>query len=88
MNMEINKKQKIILYVVTGIIVFMLFFPPLYVRGENGASFNCGYSFIVSHYNDSNNGGCRVDATTLLIQWVGVLIAGGLAFFAVKGKKD
>ena len=82
--MEINKKQKIILYVVIVIILAMLLFPPFHFTRGNGGSLNCDYSFIALPYNSK----CRVDIATLLIQWAGVLIAGGLAFFAVKGKKD
>ena len=79
--MEINKKQKVIVFVVIGVIACMLIFPPMYMQLEGGRVKTCGYQFIVDEY-------CRVDGITLLVQWVGILIVGALSFFMVKGRSD
>ena len=81
--MEINKEQKIVVYVVIAAIVFMFLFPPTYLQGPTGTTISCGYKFIVSANADS---GCRVDGVTLLVQWAGILIIGVLAFFVIKGR--
>lgn len=99
--MKINKKQKVIQYIVIGVIVLMFLFPPLYFKHE-GVISNCGHHFIIDwsyrinlgdnsydlgnrRYDDGWDGQCRIDIPTLLFQWGGVLFIGGLAFFVARG---
>jgi hypothetical protein len=85
--MEMNNNQKVIVYIVIGIIIIMLLFPPFYLNAGLGEGKfiirSDGYHFII--FADCDN--CRVDAVMLLVQWLGVLIAGGLCFLASSGKK-
>lgn len=75
--MEMNKAQKVIVYAIIVIIVALLLFPPSYT-GDNNMIVNCGYHFLFE------NSGCRIDTASLITQWIGVLIVGGLAFFVTK----
>ena len=45
-----------------------------------------GYGFILNPEFYSTGIGATVNSGMLLVQWVGVLILGGLAFFLLKGK--
>jgi hypothetical protein len=76
-----NDKQKEVMGVVALIVVGMLVYPPYYyefgVGGSRMAQF--GYNWII-HVGGS------LDAATLFMQWIGVLIAGGIAFFILKDK--
>lgn len=70
-----NYKQKIVLIVVAGAILLTLLFPPFQIKGTNR-----GYGFILSppfRYAMVNSG-------TLLVQWVGIILLGAIAFFLVK----
>lgn len=69
-----NKTQKAILLVVIGVIVVMFLFPPVLCSNYSY------YRFIFTTH-------CRVNATLLLTQWVGVLIVGAIAYFMAKGTK-
>jgi len=72
---RMNKNQKIVLAVVAIAIVLMLAFPPFYAETET-RTFNEGYSFILDPPTRHSN----VNIGLLLVQWVGVLILGGLAW--------
>jgi hypothetical protein len=78
-----NQNQKIILVAVIIIIAGMLAYPPFQVVAKNGTVFNMGYGWII----DPPKRGyitATVNVAMLLIQWVGVLVVGGLAFFLTK----
>jgi uncharacterized RDD family membrane protein YckC len=74
-----NKNQKIVLAVVAIAIVLMLAFPPFYAETET-RTFNKGYSFILDPPTRHSN----VNIGLLFVQWIGVLIIGGLVWLLVK----
>lgn len=78
-----NKNQKLILVAVLAVIVGMLAYPPFQIVNNNGVVFNMGYGWIV----DPPKRGyikATVNVAMLLIQWIGVLVVGGLAFLLAK----
>jgi hypothetical protein len=75
--MIMNKKQRIVLYVCAALIALMLLFPPF----RAGRSVGRGYSFLLSPPSYSS-----VNVEMLAIQWVAVLLVGGLLWFAMKDK--
>jgi hypothetical protein len=82
-----NTNQKRILIAVIAIIAGMLLYPPFHVVANNGTVFNMGYAWIT----DPPKRGyvaATVNVGMLLIQWVGVLLVGGLAFFLAKTPTD
>ena len=87
-----NKTQRIILIIVTIVIFLMLLFPPFLVTGPLGITYNWGYSFILypPSYkvpNVNNTYYSIMDIKRLLVQWVGVLIIGGILWILFKGRK-
>lgn len=79
-----NQNQKMILVAVIVIIMGMIVYPPFQVVAKNGIVINMGYGLII----DPPKRGfitATVNVAMLLIQWVGVLIVGGIAFFMTKG---
>ena len=82
-----NQNQKRIVVAVIVIIAGMLAYPPFHVVANNGTVFNMGYGWIV----DPPKRGyitATVNVAMLLIQWVGILIVGGLAFFLAKSAQQ
>lgn len=78
-----NKVQKLILLITITIIFATFVYPPLYVTSYNGVTVNIGYGWVF----DPPKGGLilgTVNTSMLLVQWVGVLIVGSLAFFLAK----
>jgi len=75
-----NKIQKRILFAVAVVIVAMLVYPPLQ-SVRNGTVYNMGYGWIFAL---SKRGYMTINVSMLLIQWVGVFVVGGLAFFLSK----
>jgi hypothetical protein len=62
----------------------MLVYPPYRVYGWGGNSsavIQSGYPFLFELPNRAT-----VDVTMLLVQWVGALIVGAIAYFLLKGK--
>ena len=82
-----NAKQKIILLITAAVILLMFAFPPFHVVHPQVGERNMGYGFILNPPEFYSTGiGATVNSGMLLVQWVGVLILGGLAFFLLKGK--
>jgi heme/copper-type cytochrome/quinol oxidase subunit 2 len=78
-----NQNQKRILMAVIAVVVAMLAFPPFQVVAPNGAVLNMGYDWLL----DPPERGyivATVNVSMLLIQWIGVLVVGGIAFFLAK----
>jgi hypothetical protein len=79
-----NGMQNKLLIAVGGIVLSMLLYPPYRVYGVGNYSNSLrdtGYSLILDLPFRAT-----VDTSTLLVQWVGVLIVGGIAFFLLKSK--
>jgi hypothetical protein len=78
-----TNNQKWVLAVLIFVIFAMLIYPPFHVIGKDGVVINMGYGWLFDpprrSFIDAN-----VNVSMLLIQWVGALIIGGLAFFLVK----
>ena len=75
-----NDKQKKVLMAVAAVILAMLIYPP-YTEPVRFDSTHVvpGYAFISDLPFMAT-----INAPTLLIQWLGVAIIGGIAFFLVK----
>ncbi len=73
-----NVKQRKALKITAAIVLGMLLFPPYVIVTYQGRS-HAGYAFLFDPpYN------ATVDAVTLAMQWVGVLIVGAIAFVLMK----
>lgn len=82
--MKMNESQRKVLIVVGALVFAMLIFPPyvIYYGGANsGIVFKSGYAFILDLPNRAT-----MNIGTLLVQWVGTIIAGGIAFFFLNEK--
>jgi hypothetical protein len=78
-----NKKQRWVLFVGAAVILLMLLFPPFHwPRGPGGPVENMGYAFLF----DVPEGRPTVNVGTLLVQWVGVILVGGILWFALRDK--
>jgi hypothetical protein len=78
--MELNKKQKFVLYVVFWVIVSMIIFPP-YQNIMVVRKINCGSPFIFgTHF-------CPIDMSQLITQFVWTFIIGGAIFLLVSYKR-
>lgn len=86
-----NKKQRYVLYACAAVIVLMLLFPPFHTVFPRGQSFSRGYGFLLSgpaaNADFVGNSG-TVDVGTLLVQWLGVILAGAILWFAFRDKKE
>lgn len=76
-----NENQKKILIAVAAFVIGMLLYPPCYTATGSGRRFS-GYSWIFDRpiYCET------VDVVLLVVQWLGVLIVGGIAFVLFKNK--
>lgn len=82
-RVTMNQNQKRILMAVIAMVIAMLVYPPFQVVVQNGVIFNMGYDWLV----DPPKRGyiaATVNVSMLLIQWIGVLVVGGLAFCLAK----
>jgi hypothetical protein len=78
-----NKKQRWVLFVCAAVIVLMLLFPPFHRHSElSGTVKNMGYAFLFDVPEDRPT----VNVGTLLVQWVGVILVGGILWFALRDK--
>lgn len=78
-----NQNQKRILIAVIAVVVAMLAYPPFQVIASNGVVFNMGYDWLIAPPKRGYVA-ATVNASMLLIQWIGVLVVGGIAFFLTK----
>ena len=79
-----NETQRKVLICIGAMVLAMLIYPPYRTYGFGGNSnavINSGYAFLFELPDRAT-----VDVATLLIQWVGVLIVGAIAFFLQKDK--
>ncbi len=82
-----NKKQKITLLSTAVIIAIMLVFPPYEVLNYNKVIIKSGYAFILNlppYICPDDIVYASIKCSTLLTQIIGVLIIGGLIYFAFK----
>lgn len=82
--MKLNETQRKVLIIIGAIVLVMLIYPPYRTYGFGGNSnavVNSGYAFLFELPDRAT-----VDVGTLLVQWVGVLIVGAIAFFFLKEK--
>ncbi len=73
-----NEMQRKVLIAVAIIVFGMLVYPPFkmpagrYIKTDYGWIFGFNINFA------------SIDASTLIVQWIGVLIVGGIIFFLLK----
>jgi hypothetical protein len=83
---QMNEKQKIVLVIVAVTVLAMLIFPPFYAKFPGGEVFNVGYGLIVDpppalgESRPETSEWAHVNIGLLITQWVGVLIAGAIAY--------
>lgn len=83
-----NKKQRCVLFVCAAVIVLMLLYPPFLSHGRNGMVANMGYAFLFhAPYGDFGDLPSVVNVGMLLAQWVGVILVGGILWFAFRDKR-
>jgi hypothetical protein len=83
-EMKLNETQRKVVIGVGAIVLAMLIYPPYRIYGygtNSNAVIQSGYAFLLELPDRAT-----VDVTTLLVQWVGVLIVGAIAFFLLKDK--
>lgn len=76
-----NESQKTTLVTVVTVCIALLFVPPYYSGQERLGFFSSGHKWIFEL-----SAGESVDIGLLITQWIGVLIAGAIAFFALKDR--
>jgi hypothetical protein len=81
-----NKKQRAVLIAITVVIVGMLLYPPFHWRGPKGQVGSAGYSWIFDPPPDGLGILATVDLGLLVIQWLGVLIVGGITWIILKDR--
>ncbi len=82
-----NKNQKIALLVTAAAIILIFVFPPFQIVLQ-GSTFNMGYGFIFSPPTWGDNGSLKafVNISMLLMEWIGAVILGSIAFYILKSK--
>jgi hypothetical protein len=77
----VNTTQRLVLVAVGVVALAMFLFPPFYLRYANGVVANLGYHFL---FDPPTERGLRaaglVHAPTLLVQFLGLLVVGGVAW--------
>lgn len=78
-----NTNQKIILISIILVISGMFLYPPFNLIAKNGTVLNMGYAWI---FEPPRRGYlvANVNTAMLLIQWIGVIVVGGLIFVIAK----
>ena len=77
-----NEKQKHVLIAVAAIIALMLLYPPFQMSLGTNKIYQTGYDWLFDLPQPA-----VVDIGTLGLQWVGVLIVGGIIFFVLKDRE-
>lgn len=78
-----NSNQKRVLIAALIVIAGMIAYPPFHFIGINGVVINMGYGWIFAPPEYSGLK-ATVDVLMLLMQWIGILATGGLAFILTK----
>ena len=84
--MKINKLQKKIIAIAALIITLMLVFPPYRIYGFGASSqavLETGYSLIFELPMRAS-----IDGVTLIVQWLGVCLVGGLIYKVFDGDES
>jgi hypothetical protein len=79
----IGSSERLLLIAITAILIIMLAYPPFQLIVYNGAIINMGYGWI---FDPPNRGAlvASVNLAMLLVQWIGVLLVGGIVYFLIK----
>jgi hypothetical protein len=75
---EINEKQRIILSIIAMAIFATFLYLPFGVIGE------CGYHFFYEFKNYYH--GCGIHSMALIVEWIGIVILGGIFLLLAKDK--
>jgi len=82
-----NQKQRKVLFIMAAFIILMFWFPPYMMRAAlSGKQVGSGYGFIFT-LPSSSFIYSTVNVPLLLAQIFGVLVVGGIIWFALKDKK-
>ncbi len=85
-----NQKQRIVLFVMSGIIILIFLFPPYVIRvGQSGKHIGeSGYGCIFALPRSERwRIAPTVNVSFMLAQIFGVLVVGGIIWFALKDKE-
>jgi hypothetical protein len=77
-----NKNLQIVIGLGASIVLLMLLFPPFHLEMK-GITLNRGYSFIFDPPMDGTIP-ASVNIRLLMVQWVGIVLVTGSAFYIVK----
>lgn len=77
---KLNARQRKVLVVMAAVILIMLIYPPYRINRKY--YIESGYDFFFDLPSDA-----IIDTTTLLVQWVGVIIVGALCYLLFRGDK-
>lgn len=79
-----NNKQRVVLFFIIIVIAVMFLFPPFYYTYGTAKNFHFyGYNFFF--YRESK---WHIDVYTLIMQFIGTLAVGGLAFLLVSDRRN
>ena len=85
-----NRKQRKVFFVMAALIILMFLFPPYVIRGGESGNlvFKSGYGCILAlpHGGDYRFA-ATVNVSLLLAQIFGVLVVGGIIWFALKDRE-
>lgn len=83
-----NETQRRVLLAAAILVALIVLFPPYIVEGQNGRTLMAGYAllFNLPTYTMSSGGSvhAKLNAMTLLLQIVGVVVVTVLVFLATK----
>ncbi len=83
-----NETQRRVLLAAAIVVALMVLFPPYIVENYRGVPLMAGYAplFDLPSYAVSSGGSipAKVNAMTLLLQIIGAVVVGGLAFLGTK----
>jgi hypothetical protein len=79
-----NTKQTKILKWAIAVITIMLLFPPFEAYHLKIGTVKSGYAFIFSGLETSGSIAANINASQLIVQWLGVLIITGLLCLVYK----
>ena len=88
-----NRRQRIVLFIMAGSIILTFLFPPCLIYTRSGHRVASGYGFILDLPESySGRGGLiyvvsTVNVPLLLAQIIGILVVGGIIWIALKEQK-
>lgn len=77
-----DSQRKVLVAIIAAVVVALLF-PPFHLQGSDGRVINQGYSFL---FAPPYGGKATVNIGFLFVEWIGILIVGGLVSYGMRQK--